>query len=412
MRIFYSSLTGLLSFPLAVVFLLYARGRQRLKERFGLWQLDRDRYVWFHAASNGEIRGLLPVIRSYKALYPDKRLLLTATSPSALELAASEGDVLRLLPFDSELWYRLAVGNVEIERVVISETEIWPGLFWFLNARAIPLTLVNGQISDYSWPRYRFFRMLLRKLLPALKSVMVTDQVSKERFLELGVSANSLQVTGNSKYDFQPSVSSHNQANELRSKFFANQGPVITLASLWPGEEEFWFPVIHQILFENERVQFVIAPRHVERFEYFAGRLQASGIEFSRRSQLGREGRACSKRVLLLDSLGELEPLFSFSVAAFIGGSLVDVGGHNPLEASAYGIPVAMGAYHSKVRPIVADLVKANALQLVQSVQDVRLFIDKVLDEGQLRNEGALEVWQEYSGATRRIVEALAEQVA
>ncbi|MBN8548704.1 MAG: hypothetical protein J0M12_05275 [Deltaproteobacteria bacterium] len=395
----------------APFFLLSARGRARLWERFGFWNLPRDSYVWFHGASLGEVNGLLPLIRGMRKAFPGARFLLTATSVTGLERGAAEVDQVRLLPFDCSWFFAHAFGQSQCKALIITETELWPALIHEAKNRSAKLCLVNGIISDYSLPWYRRLGPLVRRELSRFDLILCSSETSRQRFVELGAQAATTFVTGNSKYDLQPSVPDAQAARQAKQKFFTAEGPLLVLGSLRPGEEDFWFPELARCIASGQVLNVVVAPRHKEKFEFFAQRLAEFGIQFRRRSEPSAKTE-CS--VVLLDTYGELESVYSFSDVAFVGGSLVDWGGHNPLEPACYGSFVLMGPFARNVKEIVEDLRSAGALRRISGVGDVRRLLEELRNSPQAlreRGEKGREVWQSHRGAGEKILARLQEVI-
>lgn len=410
-KFLYSGVTLALAALLAPFFLLSARGRIRLRERFGIWNLPPGSYVWFHGASLGEVNGVLPVIKALRAAYPNEKLLLTATSTTGLDRARDEVDQARLLPFDSAPLYRRALSGAQIKALIVTETELWPALLFEVDRRSVPRVLVNAIVSDYSFPWYRLGTALVSPALRGFRQILCGNSESRDRFIALGASAELTSVSGNSKYDIEPSVPSEVAAQALRAEFFSSEGTVVTLGSLRPGEEAIWFPAIARAIESKPELRFVIAPRHKEKFDFFAARLSDFGITYRRwTSPRPAEG----ERVVLLDAYGKLEPAYAFSTVAFVGGSLVDFGGHNPLEPACYGCCIAMGPYARNVREIVEDMERKNAILLLKEEADVeRLLVEVHTDADALRARGAAarELWRSHRGASKNILRVLEEIV-
>lgn len=413
----YFLITFLASFALLVIFLFYKRGRKRIFERLGFWQLKSEdikaSYIWFHGPSVGEINGLLPLIKAVRKKNPDVKILLTATSVTGLERGAAEADLCRLLTFDNPLWIALACRKLKIRKFIFSETEIWPALFNFMSRRKIPSFLVNGRISDYSFKSYRFLRFIVKPALKSLTAILVSDELAHERFKALGALNTQLKVTGNTKNDLQPSVKSTAEAATLKQSFFSEDLPVIVLASMWPGEEELWFKAIQEVINDQPEFNLIVAPRHQEKFSFFETKLNEFSFAFKKRSTFkNTESAKHQERVVLLDTLGELESTYSFANLAFIGGTLIDIGGHNPLEAAAYGAPLVLGPYVSNVESVVNALKKQNAVTRIKTLPDIRsLLKDFLQSPKELIRSGkqARTVYEQSAGATDKILQVVNE---
>lgn len=409
-RNLYGALTLAASFPLSLIMLASRRGRSRLKERFGLWSLSLPECLWFHGASLGEINGLVPLMNRFKAQYPTLPILVTATSISGLERAAGSADYVRLLPFDNSLWLKLAMRDVKPRALVFAETELWPCLIDEVAACSVPLYLVNARISDFSYSRYKAMRKLLEPGLKKISLILTANEVSRLRFIELGAVPDRVKVAGNAKYDIKPLVASSEEALKLRRLFFSDDHPTLVLGSLRPGEEDVWFPALKAALQSGAKLNVVVAPRHQEKFDFFASRLNQVGLKFERWSErqvAGCRQAANGKTIILLDTLGDLSRVYSFADASFIGATLVPIGGHNPLEPAPYRSCLVLGPYVNNVADIVELLKEQGGCYAVKNSQDVKDFLSRFCardEELKLIGSKAFEVWQSMAGAVDRIM--------
>ena len=407
LKLIYSLVTFAASLGCLPLFLLHPRGRRRIRERYGLWGLEAGEVLWFHGASVGEVAGLLPIMARCRTKFPSAKILLTATSPTGLEKAAGAVDYVRLLPFDNRIWLAMALRNVTPRILVFGETEVWPNLLSLLSCRGVPLLLVNGRISEFSLRYYRWLKPLLRGALAKLAAIYTLNAKYRERFIEFGVPPEKVIVSGNAKYQSKPGVADREEAARLRQQFFAGEAPVLVLGSLRPGEERVWFPALAAA--DGQRIRTIVAPRHQEKTAYFIERLKEFELQFQPRS--AQKSPALTP-IVLLDTLGELEKVYSFADLAFIGGTLVTgIGGHNPLEAAAYGVPVALGPHCENIDDIALMLENEGALFRVVEPRDAeRLIASVAVRDPQLDAAGrqALRVWQQCSGAAELIVERIA----
>ena len=331
-RLVYNIITFPVSLILGPVFFFHSRGRGRLLERYGSWNLSGKKVVWFHGASVGEVNGLLPIIKKTKTLWPETEILLTATSTTGLKRGEALVDYTRLLPFDSFPWVRRALSGVKIEVFIFGETEIWYELFEQLNRSNIPQIMVNARLSDHSISRYRLIRWLAAEAIKNVSRICAADSLTKERLIELGGLKDKIEVLGNAKYDTKPSVQDSAQREQIRSSLFSKNLPIIVLGSIRPGEEDIWFEPIKKKLEAGNQFQVIVAPRHPEKFNYFVEKLNQYGFEFERWTEITENAGPTKSKFILLDTLGKLESIYSIASLAFIGGSYIDFGGHNPLE--------------------------------------------------------------------------------
>ena len=397
---------GTLLFPLViVVYLARARTRARLSERLGWWRFPPQEVIWFHGASVGEINGLIPIIERTRQAVPGARLLLTSGTMTGLQRGASYVDETRVLPIDHPWCIRLALRGLSIRCFVYGETELWPALLTILAERGVPMFLVNARISDRTLRSYLRFRSLFSPLLAAHACIAAGDADSYERFLCLGAPPAITQLCGNAKYDLPLAVRSPAEKQRFEASFFNARSPVLVLASIRPGEEEWWFTAMQRALHDGKAFSVIVAPRHQEKVEYFAAALATAGLAFVKRSEQVQVGPT-ERPIILLDTMGELSRVYPLAALVFVGASLVDIGGHNPLEVAMHGVPVCMGPHVQNVRGIVRDLEAVQAFHAVRTKLDVdRLFERFLAGDASLTHAGqrGVAVWRNNLGAADRI---------
>jgi len=401
----YSFITFLLSFLSLPVLFMTGRGRSRLAERFGVWNLDyQGEIIWFHGASVGEVNGLLPLIKEARKTFPEKKILLSATSTTGLERGAAQVDFFKLLPFDCDVWLKNALKNLKISHFIFGETEVWPALLDRMTANGIPAFLVNGRVSKRSFPRYRLMSSLTAAALQKVRLIQAADEDSKQLFIALGAALERTTVSGNAKYDFTPISLSQVEKHSLIEEFFLESRPLITLGSLRPGEEEFWFPALKKAYSRGLKINVVVAPRHKEKYSFFEERLRHLTLDYKTRSSAGKSN------IIFLDTMGELEKFYCISKLAFIGGTLKDYGGHNPIEAAAHGAAIVMGPFVSNIHEIVESLKSENALFQIKDEKDVFELLMNITSNNDLieqKGNAAKKVWTNYRGATARIWQSI-----
>jgi len=387
-----------------------ARGRRRYAERFGAWEKVPPVQWWAHGASVGEVQGLLPLLARIRTVHPEHKVLLSSTSPTGLDRGAARVDYSRLLPIDLGICVRKALARVSAERFILAETELWPTFLTELNNREIPVHIVNGRVSDYTFGWYRRFRSVFSPILERVQSVSVSDESQRSRFIELGARPEVTHITGHTKYDTEPIVVSEKDMRDVRAEFFPGEPattPVVVLGSLRPGEEGVWLTAIRGVLSRGEPLKVIVAPRHMEKLEYFTSQLTRSGLSW--RSWSDRQHP--SSDLVLLDTMGRLERAYSIASLAFIGGTLVDIGGHNPLEPAMYGVPTVVGPYVSVIREVVQEMRSAQGILEVSLDTDLTpLLMQVTAGDPLLRDVGTSGrgVWLKHRGSAERVLSVIA----
>lgn len=348
MRTFYT-LLFYLALPL-VLFRLYWRGRkapeyrQRWRERLGLYRSRaRQGVIWFHAVSVGEAEAAFPLIKLLQSQYPQFPLLVTTTTPtgSARVRAVLADRVDHVyLPYDVPIVVARFIEHFQPRLAVVMEKEIWPNLFAACAAESIPLFIINARLSERSARSYRKIPTLIRPALACVTTVATQTSEDAERFVEIGAAPEQVQVLGNVKFDVTIDQATIASGQVLKREMFEGRW-VLIVASSHQGEEEVFLDLYPRLKAELPELLLLIVPRHPERFQLVKQLSIQRGLSVAMRS----EQRSCTLQtdVYIGDSIGELKMLYAAADAAFVGGSLVPVGGHNVLEPAAVGVPVLFG---------------------------------------------------------------------
>ncbi len=410
--------TVLLPFVVVAVVLFFPRIRSGLLERLGggAWRTiprSAQGRIWLHAASVGEVGGLIPVLRELKSRYPKTEVLVTTTSLTGRKSVMESGlaDAVCLLPFDHPLLLRSSIKRVSPLVCLIFETEIWPALYFELGRSACDLVVVNGRISDYSFPQYQRLRFFQKYILCVLTHVFAQTSVDRDRFVALGVPPSRVSVAGSTKYEQEIEMEEESVRRERAQALGLCFGaPCLVAGSVREHEDAVVLDSYRSLLEEFPDFQLVVAPRHPERFDAVAKLLEERGLQFNRRS----EGDARDPApVMLLDTMGELRACYGLGSLAFVGGSLVDIGGHNPLEPAAYSIPVLFGPYVSTVRDATAALMAADAGGMVRDKAELTAAMRAYLSDEAVRvsaGKAAHEVWRSNQGASESLFAFLEAQ--
>jgi 3-deoxy-D-manno-octulosonic-acid transferase len=403
----------LLALLVAGPVLLARRGRHylgTLAGRLGAWKGEPVRgALWIHAVSVGEAGVAATLARALPAGLP---LLVTTITPTGQERAreAFRGRAaVAYHPFELGFAVRRFLGRFEPRALVLCEGDLWPLALRAVRRRGLPVAVINGRISDRSFPRLKRLRALVRPLLLArVDRFGVQTEADRERLLALGVAPERISVTGNLKFE-AAEPPARPELDALVARLAAGR-PVLVAGSTMAGEEE---PVLEAFAAAGggARALLVLAPRHPERFGEVFERVRRRFPDAVRRSVLGTGGpAAASPPVLVLDSLGELAALYRGARGAFVGGTLVATGGHNPIEAARFGIPVAAGPSMDNFREIAAAFDAAGAWRRTSDAEALgRAFGEWVGDAAAAARLGArgAELVAGHQGASARTLALL-----
>jgi 3-deoxy-D-manno-octulosonic-acid transferase len=276
------------------------------------------------------------------------------------------------------------------------ETEIWPNFLWEAQAQQIPIILVNGRISDRSFARYR----MVRDWLPKFSEYWMQTTEDAQRIEELTGDPKRIRVMGNLKFDFEPPAGSPAFLQFLLK--WKNSDLLWIAGSTMRGEEEIIIEAFHKVK-HHFKVRLLLAPRHPERFEEVAGKLEQRKIEFARRS----EAREDSPEVMMLDTIGELASAYSAADLVFIGGSLFPGGGHNPVEAAYYGKPIISGPFYENFRAIYEEFRRRNAVMITDNVENAALELIRNETRRKSMGEAGRKLVQENRGAVDFVLQEL-----
>ena len=408
-------------------FLLRMRRRggyaRNFTQRFGRYspdlvrKLDEGRRIWVHAVSVGEVFVALKLMKDWRAIRPDLLFVLTTNTSTAHAIAEKQldaRDVLLYFPLDLPQIVHRVLDTLDPLALILVELELWPNLVRMAHARMIPVILVNGRVSDHSYSGYRKLRLFTRRLLPLLDVLCVQTKLDAERLVALGAQTDRIRVLGTAKYDvatFDPSGES--AAREVLRRAKVNDADLILVGgSTWPGEEHALLDAYKGLKTRYRNLILVLAPRHVERTEAVLREIKDSHMSVVRRSELTDPEATARVRpqVFLLDTTGELKNFYTCADVIFVGKSLTQHGGQNPIEPALYGKPIVVGRNMENFRAVVEDMRAAEALVEVGDLQSLRRSLDDLMANPQRRRalgEAAARVVREKAGTTARTLALL-----
>ena len=385
-------------------------------ERFAERQLDADGgrsvskpVIWLHAVSVGEVMAVSRLVAELDAALPEYKVLVSTTTRTGQIVARVRFGPERVFYCPLDLPWAVAayLNTLKPAMLVLAETEFWPNLLSGCFRRGIPVVVVNARISDRSWPRYLRLQRLWRPFLSRLTAVLAQSDVDAERLQALGCVPERVTVSGNLKFD----VRAAGDSEAVRLLGGVRGGlRLIVAGSTLEDEEGTLLRVWPEILAAEPNLALVLAPRHPERFRSVADLLERSGFPWRRRSAMG-DAALIPGEIVLLDSIGELASVYSLAAIAFVGGSLVAAGGHNPLEPAQFGVPVVMGEHYANFRSIVEAMRSQKAISIASPDELAGVVASLLLDHGKAEAMGqrGRRVFGEQAGATGRTIAALRE---
>jgi 3-deoxy-D-manno-octulosonic-acid transferase len=356
--------------------------RGRFRERLGFVARSPEAgTLWIHAVSVGEVQAAAAIVRELQSRHAGMPIVIsTVTATGAQRARDLFKDRVRhcYLPYDLPGAVNRFLDRVSPRAALILETEIWPTLYAAIHQRRIPLVLGSARLSERSVRRYRRLASLVRDVLASNVRIGAQTALDAERFIAIGASAARVQVTGNVKYDLEIPPSVVAAGRSLRQQWSASR-PVWIAGSTHEGEERAALLAHAAIRRGHPDALLILAPRHPQRFDKVRALLRERGVSFVQRSQA--QSPASTDAVLLVDTLGELQMFYAAADVAFVGGSLVPIGGHSLLEPAVLGVPVLSGPHTENSRDVAAMLLEHEALRLVGNADELAAQVCAWLDD-------------------------------
>jgi len=422
MYLAYSLLLSLGLLLLSPYFLFQALAHRKyidgLRERFGFVPtFDQQPVIWLHCVSVGETQAARPLVERLRKELPHHALVVSTVTLTGQRLARdlfrTQAARVFYFPFDWRWTVRRVLNAVNPAVVLVMETELWPNFLRECKVREIPVAIVNGRISRKSFARYRRISFFLRRVLEDVTIAVMQSEKDAERIRALGMLPQRTFTSGNLK--FEAGIHT-DKSTDLGERFhLKSETPLLLAASTHAPEEKIVLESFARLRESND-VRLMIAPRKPERFNEVAALVEASGFSWARRTDAPAATDA-NAEVILLDTIGELPSVYSLATAVFVGGSIVDRGGHNVLEPAAHGVAVVTGAHTHNFHAIVELLNEANALvQLppvhgAEAVAKLTEVFQRLLTEAEWRNglgTRAKEIIDANQGAAERTMKLIA----
>jgi 3-deoxy-D-manno-octulosonic-acid transferase len=343
--------------------------------------------VWIHAVSVGEVNLLATILRELRAAHSNWEIVISTTSRTGYELARKKYADLTVFycPLDFSWAVRTAMRRVRPSLLILAELELWPNLIAATKGQGARVAIINGRLSDKSFPGYRRVRWFVARVLRRIDLIAAQNEETAARFRALGAPAERIVVTGSLKYDGAQMDRNNPKTVALRQLAgFAEDDVVLLAGSTQEPEEQIAVDIFRRLSVKHPRLRLVLVPRHPERFDAVAAMLDASVLPWLRRSQLQSRPSLLAPRpspILLVDTVGELGAWWGTAAIAFVGGSFGKRGGQNMIEPAAYGAAVSFGPNTWNFRDIVAAMLAADAAVMVRDAVELEAFVLRCLDE-------------------------------
>lgn len=391
-------LGGLLLLPLLLLGVLSKQKyRTRIGKRLG-WELPvihqhppNKQTIWIHALSVGEATSALPLVKGLRAEYPDAVIVFSTTTRSGQILAQNiikpHVDAVIAAPLDFLLTIKQFIRSIQPDIFILTETDFWPNWLFLLNQQSIPTVLVNGRISQESFIRYRRFSWFFKPLFSGFTALSMQTEHDCQNLKQLGITSTKIHTLGNLKLDtllLKEPLPATNISQLKQHYGLLPDAMVLICGSTHDGEETILFNVFAKLKSTFPELQLIVAPRDIARSNELLALAQSYNFRCAQKTTLDRHA---PYDLLILDTLGELAAAYQLADAAFIGGSLVAQGGHNPLEAAVFAIPVFFGNHMEDFSEIAAELVNCGGGIQVPGEQELLESLTRVFANALYRKE-------------------------
>lgn len=348
---------------------------------------DRSSRIWVHAVSVGEVQVAGQLMRAIREVDPSVRFVFSTTSSTGWRTAEKEvadGDILIYNPLDFPGLVRKSFDLIRPKAIILTETEIWPNFIREAKKRSVPLFLANARISDRSAPRYKALKCFFGEVFRCFTKIYAQSDLDASRLADAGADRDRMEVTGSFKFD----VAKRRPEKETELCDWIGPGRMLLGGSTWPGEDEVLLRIVAEL---PEDVKLVIAPRHFEKADAVEENIRKAGFGCVRRSRGESVADAGKGRtVFLADTTGELMGLFGIASATFVGKSLCEHGSQNMIEPCLCGIPTVVGPYTENFRPVMSDLLAADAIVQVADESGLRHVLKRFFDPAEREYAEAL----------------------
>ena len=391
--------------------------RRHFEQRLGIYghstaaKLAEGRRIWIHAVSVGELFVALRFIEEYRKQYPEALFVLstnTSTGHALADQKMDRRDVLIYFPVDLLLVMHRVFNQIKPLKLILVECELWLNLIHQAHRRGIPISLINGRVSDSSFKGHMAFRPFARHLLEMINPICMQGRQDAERIIAMGARPETVKILGTAKYDLPPPAADADAAaRAVFKKISVPENALVLLGgSTWPGEEEALCQIYKNLRSKHPELFLVLVPRHAERRDDVVKTIEAQGLSYALRSQMNHD--AAKPDVLVVDTTGELMNFYAAADVVFIGKSLCEHGGQNPIEPALFGKAIITGPNMENFPSVMDDFLAAKALRQVADFQSLEETIAELLSSSLARAQlgaAARGVVESRRGVIKKMVE-------
>lgn len=377
-----------------------------VKEKFGFVRLPFDKNtdsIMLHGVSVGEVIALENLAKKIKETFPEKKLIVTTGTKTGQEIAhkkyAEIADFITYFPFDIPFCVNKFLDNINPSMVFIAETEIWPYFAYGCRKRNIPISIINGRISDSTFKTYEKVKFFFKSVFKNFTAVYTQSEDDKAKYIAVGAEETKVQVMGNLKFDVK--------RKDADIQLGQNNFRVIIAGSTHSGEDEIVLETFKKLKEKHSDIKLLLAPRHPKRVPDVEVLTKEYGLSYGLRS---KDNKFSDYDIIILDTLGELGKMYSICYFAFIGGSFNKTGGHNPLEAAVYDKPTITGPSIHNFKDIYWTLDKTDAGKIVKTPEELLNYMDKLLSDNDFYNKACQDcktVFDAQKGAMDFVIEKI-----
>ena len=373
------------------------------------------RPLWVHALSVGEVLSAVSLARALKQKYPGRPVVFSASTLTGFETASrlfqNDLDAVFYFPYDLIFSIRSVINQIHPALVVIVETDIWPNFLSEMKRRLIPVILVNARLSDHSYSGYRRFSRLTSPIFQCFSFVCAQSGEDARRFMGLGLPAGKVTIAGNLKYDSPPDLSSENTIRSLRRILSGiTHQQCLVAGSTHPGEEAILLKAFSRLRTQIPALCLILAPRDIDRANEIRNLAVSDGLTAELLTLMEGSPALDPPNVVVVNTIGHLKTLYALSDVAFVGGSLTDFGGHNPLEPAAFAKPILLGPHTGDVAESCNRLLASGGARVVHDTTELvqaALTLLKSPERSRTMGENAFQILQENQGALEKTLNAI-----